>query len=124
MDEVVGNISDLPRNADGSFTIPKVGVWQFGTPLSDAPKGRRTLGLPPGVEAVSAIGLPMDGHVEPHQDATGLCQCPCEDCTTRLTMHCVCADCRCESRADHGVDVQLENAAVARYLDTPPAPPD
>ena len=55
---------------------------------------------------MSAIGLPMDGHVEPHLadpsgKVPGLCWCPCEDCTLRTTRMCVCADCPCESDADH-----------------------
>jgi hypothetical protein len=45
---------------------------------------------------VSAIGLPMDGHVKPHLDTTGLCHCPCDQCTTRTIKLCVCLDCRCD----------------------------
>jgi len=54
---------------------------------------------------MSAIGLPMDGHVNPHFVRSGpmiaLCQCPCDECTTRLTKQCVCLDCPCDDDEEH-----------------------
>lgn len=58
-----------------------------------------------GGEGVSAIGLPTDGHAEPHFDAiSGLCQCPCSECTSRPAWFCFCLDCPCETMADHHND--------------------
>ncbi len=56
--------------------------------------------LPRGMATLSNIGLPGPC-VEDHFDPSGLCQCPCEECTTRTAKFCVCPDCRCESNADH-----------------------
>lgn len=50
---------------------------------------------------MSAIGLPMNGHVAEHFAADGLCQCPCDQCTTRGVMFCVCLDCPCEEQSEH-----------------------
>lgn len=55
---------------------------------------------------MSAVGLPMDGHVEPHfgensGKVPGMCWCPCDDCTLRLTLACVCPDCPCDEQSDH-----------------------
>jgi hypothetical protein len=50
---------------------------------------------------MSAIGLPMADHVQPHFSGDGLCQCPCDECTLRLTRACVCEYCACESQEDH-----------------------
>jgi hypothetical protein len=49
---------------------------------------------------MSAIGLPMGGHIEPHFSG-GLCVCPCDDCTTRLAKFCVCLECPCENDEEH-----------------------
>jgi hypothetical protein len=50
---------------------------------------------------VSAIGLPMNGHVAEHFAPDGLCQCPCDQCTTRTAKFCVCLDCPCEEQGEH-----------------------
>lgn len=51
---------------------------------------------------MSSVGLPMKGHVAPHfDDAKGLCQCPCDKCTLRLSQFCICDDCPCEGPLDH-----------------------
>ena len=50
---------------------------------------------------MSAIGLPMNGHVAEHFAPDGLCQCPCDQCTTRGAMFCVCLQCPCEEQAEH-----------------------
>ena len=53
---------------------------------------------------MSNIGLPMDGHIRPHfHERTGLCLCPCGECTTRTAHFCVCLDCPCERDADHDI---------------------
>lgn len=51
------------------------------------------------------------GHIVDHVDGSGLCQCPCDDCTTGLRL-CVCLDCRCESAADHAVPDGVELVMV------------
>jgi hypothetical protein len=43
-------------------------------------------------------------HNEPHFSPSGLCQCSCQVCTTRPAKLCACADCPCDSRADHRAD--------------------
>ena len=53
---------------------------------------------------MSAIGLPMADHVAPHFDTEGMCQCPCDECTTRTAKFCVCGDCPCESQEEHGAE--------------------
>lgn len=45
---------------------------------------------------MSAAGLPMEDHIPEHFGANGLCQCPCEECTTRTARFCVCPDCPCD----------------------------
>ena len=50
---------------------------------------------------MSAIGLPMDGHAEPHLNADGYCQCPCGECTLRLLKECICLDCPCEDEGEN-----------------------
>jgi hypothetical protein len=51
---------------------------------------------------MSAIGLPMNGHVSPHLNADGYCQCPCGECTLRLIRDCICMECPCdEPGEDH-----------------------
>jgi len=45
---------------------------------------------------MSAIGLSLGGHVEGHFDDLGLCQCPCDECTTRTAKMCVCLACLCD----------------------------
>lgn len=35
------------------------------------------------------------GHIESHFHNNGLCQCPCDDCTTSFKL-CVCAECPCD----------------------------
>ena len=62
------------------------------------------------MDAVSAVGLPMAGHVQPHFGETGLCCCPCGECTTRTAKFCVCEDCPCESQRDHEPDGDEEPA--------------
>lgn len=44
---------------------------------------------------MSNIGLPGPC-IEDHFADGGLCQCPCEACTTRTAKFCVCEDCPCE----------------------------
>lgn len=44
---------------------------------------------------MSNIGLPGPC-IEDHFAPSGLCQCPCEDCTTRTAKFCVCEECPCE----------------------------
>lgn len=57
---------------------------------------------------MSGIGLPMDGHVAGHLDGPGgLCGCPCDQCTTRGAMFCVCLDCPCEEQAEHAGPVSV-----------------
>lgn len=65
---------------------------------------------------MSAIGLPMPGHVELHLgDQRGripdLCWCPCDKCTARLTLACLCLDCPCDGNADH-VGTQKEQGWI------------
>lgn len=50
---------------------------------------------------MNAAGLPPDGHCEPHFNADGYCQCPCEECTARLTRECWCPDCPCGERGEN-----------------------
>lgn len=51
---------------------------------------------------MSAVGLPMTGHIPNHLVPVGsLCLCPCEECTLRLTKGCICPDCPCEEDSDH-----------------------
>lgn len=45
---------------------------------------------------MSAVGLPMADHIAEHFGPDGLCQCPCDECTTRLAKFCVCLDCPCD----------------------------
>lgn len=61
------------------------------------------ISVPGPVPVIEAAGTAasLDDHFESHLDDTGLCQCSCEDCTTRTVKFCVCEDCRCESNADH-----------------------
>jgi hypothetical protein len=69
-------------------------------------------------EDVSAIGLPMPEHVDPHLDDTGLCQCPCDECTTRLAKLCLCMDCRCDGPGGHLSDQEAtwHSQVVGEYL--------
>ena len=55
---------------------------------------------------MSAVGLPMDGHVEPHFSSGGFCGCPCDQCTARTGRFCVCLDCPCDVPADHEAEVR------------------
>lgn len=50
---------------------------------------------------MSATGLPMVTHIEPHLDSGGFCWCPCDQCTGRPARFCVCLDCACDEPADH-----------------------
>ena len=56
---------------------------------------------------MSATGLPMNGHVAEHFAPGGLCQCPCDQCTTRGAKFCVCLDCPCEEQAEHAGPVPV-----------------
>jgi hypothetical protein len=49
---------------------------------------------------MSNVGLPGP-HVDPHFDECGLCQCPCDECITRMAKLCVCLACPCEDNGDH-----------------------
>jgi len=44
-------------------------------------------------------------HITEHFSESGLCQCPCDECTLPLSQFCICLDCPCESDADHGAVV-------------------
>ncbi len=62
--------------------------------------------------SVSAIGLDYP-HIEEHFDDTGLCQCPCSECTTRTSRQCVCEQCRCETDADHGPPLMVQGGILS-----------
>ena len=72
---------------------------------------------------MSAIGLPMAAHVEPHLSG-GLCVCPCDECTTRTAKFCVCLDCSCESQEDHHQGCRGERIEWIAVPFTPEPIPD
>lgn len=74
---------------------------------------------------MSAAGLPMKDHIAEHFNGEGLCQCPCDECTSRAALFCLCVDCPCdpEGPAHHmppAADVEWITVPGLRVRGGPP----